>query len=160
MPKATLDAIDDVLESPYFEMIPFTTAQLRKGTDLNLILEAAVLASDTEITGFGAKDLNTYAQSVKPADIKKIRKACDDLAKQIKDPEKVERHGGYKKINTPMFFAGMAVSKSKPKYYENFKKFDKGYDKNEEYKAFCTVGTTKKENVIGRWEYFKKNVVA
>ena len=158
IPAKVLDAIDEVGNSEYFSNIPFTTAQLRKGEDLILIIQAAILANGYDFKSFSGKDILPYAQTCKPADINKIRKACDDLAKFTGDTDKKTRFGGYKKINIPMLFAGMAVSKNKKKFFENFSKFDKDYDKNTKYRDFCTVGTSKKENVLGRWEYFKKNI--
>ncbi|MBR6229968.1 MAG: DUF262 domain-containing protein [Eubacterium sp.] len=160
IPANILDAVDEVSSSEFFDSVPFTRAQLKKGEDLILILQAAILANEYDFKSFGGRDILSYAQSCKPADINKIKKACDDLSKFTKDSDKKDRQGGYKKINIPMLFAGMAVSKDKKKFFENFTKFDKGYEKNTKYREFCAVGTSKKENVLGRWEYFKKNINA
>lgn len=60
-----------------------------------------------------------------------------------------------KKISLPMIMAVAAERDDADGFGKKLEGFFQGYEENEEYKQYCMTSTAKKENVMGRWEYFK-----
>ena len=67
-----------------------------------------------------------------------------------------ERQKHLKKISLPMIIAVAAESDDVDAFGKKLEEFFAGYENNEEYKQYCMGSTASKQNVLGRWEYFKK----
>ena len=150
LPGDVLDAIDTVLESPFFEKANLSSGQVSKGQDLSVVLQAAMLVSEYDFKDFSGKTMLSYAEECDVAVIERLKDACDKLDNMI--PEKVKL---MKKISLPMIIAGAAVTSDIDAYGEKLKEFFETYENNDNYKQYCMTSTSKKENVLGRWEYFK-----
>lgn len=149
-----LDAIDNVLESPFFEKTNLTMGQVRKGEDLSVILQGAMLISNYDFKDFSGKEMLAFAEECDVNTIQVLRSACDKLDAVIP-----ERHKLLKKINLPMILAVATECNDMQKFANNLEEFFNGYTENEDYKQYITTSTSKKENVLGRWEYIKKIMV-
>lgn len=150
LPGDVLTAIDGVLESPFFEKTNITMGQVRKGEDLSIILQAAMLVSEYDFKNFSGKEMMIFAEECDIAVIEKLKDACDKLDEVISEKVKL-----MKKISLPMIIAGAAVTSDMDSYGNGLKEFFDTYENNEDYKQYCMTSTSKKENVLGRWEYFK-----
>lgn len=151
LPAGVLEAIDDVLESPFFEKANLTAGQIRKGEDLSVILQAAMLISGQDFKDFSGAEMISFAESCDLSLIKALRAACDELNAVIS-----ERQKHLKKISLPMIIAVAAESDDVDAFGKKLEEFFAGYENNEEYKQYCMGSTASKQNVLGRWEYFKK----
>ena len=150
LPGDVLKAIDAVLESPFFEKTNITMGQVRKGEDLSIVLQAAMLVSEYDFKNFSGKEMLVFADTCDLAVIEKLKDACDKLDEIISEKVKL-----MKKISLPMIIAGAAITSDIDSYGNGLKEFFDTYENNEEYKQYCMTSTSKKENVLGRWEYFK-----
>lgn len=150
LPSDVLDAIDDVLESPFFEKANLTAGQIRKGEDLSVVLQAAMLISGSDFKNFSGAEMLSFAEDCDVSLIKKLRDACDKLDEVIPEREKL-----LKKISLPMVIAVAAEQDNISKFGEKLQKFFENYEDNEEYKQYCQTSTASRQNVLGRWEYFK-----
>lgn len=163
MQEDVLEKVDFIEESELFKVVPFTKAQLRKADDLIVFLQASMLAAGYDFVDFSAKNVLKYAKDCNPFDLEEVIAACNDLAKHYSEKhdkkKDKEAYAGFKKINLPMIFAGMAMSKNKGQYAENLEKFNREYQDNEGYREYCQGSTSKKDNVMGRWNYFLNNLV-
>lgn len=144
--NAVISAIDYVLESPFFEKVNITEGQKRKGEELTIILEAAMLLNNYDFSNFSGKEIAKFAIQCTEEDIIKLRENCDRLDKIVDGKEKY-----LKKLHLPMIIAS---AKSRG-FEDKLNSFLSDFENLEEYKQYCKTGTTKKENVMGRWEYFK-----
>lgn len=147
-----LVAIDDVLDSPFFEKTNLTSGQIRKGEDLAVILKAAMLISGKEFKDFGGDEMIAFAEECDLAIIYKLRNTCDKLNAVVPEKQKY-----FKKISLPMIIAVASENvKDMGRFWEKLEKFFEGYEDNDEYKQYCQGATASRQNVLGRWEYFRK----
>ena len=146
-----LEACDEVAESEFFTNVAnITKGQFVKGEDLSVILQAAMLCSDFDFKDFSGKELLRYASSCDTKTIGKLKAACDNLCELSDEKKKY-----LKKISLPMIIAGMAIAENKASYLAKVRNFINTYESNKEYRKYCMTSTAKKENVLGRWEFFK-----
>lgn len=150
LPADVLEAIDDVLESPFFEKTNLTAGQIRKGEDLSVVLQAAMLISEYDFKDFSGTEMLAFAEECDLSLIKALRNACDELDAVIPERQKL-----LKKISLPMIIAVAAKHNNVKAFGKKLEEFFEGYDNNDDYKQYCMTSTARKENVVGRWEYFK-----
>ncbi len=150
LPTDVLGAIDDVLESPFFDKANLTVGQIRKGEDLSIVLQAAMLISEYNFKDFSGKAMLEFANECDIEIIKRLRTVCDNLEMCI--PEKLKQ---LKKISLPMVIAAAEECSDVKDFSVKLLKFLGDYESNSEYRKYCVTSTTKKENVLGRWEYIK-----
>ena len=136
-----------------------TKTQRKNGTDRDLIRQTLMLIctnQDNDFTSFRNKDIDVFVQdyadeSIEKADILKeaMNKFDDAFAEDVKIPI----------TSIPMvLYSGYRIVKDKKsfsKLVELINEFLIGYDSNEEYKQFTTSGTSGKENVRGRFDYWR-----
>lgn len=150
LPADVLEAIDNVLESPFFEKVNLTVGQIRKGEDLSVILQAAMLISGYDFKSFSGAEMLKFAEECDISLIKALRTACDELDAVIPEKQKL-----LKKISLPMVIAVAAEHDNVEEFGRKLGGFFDGYESNEEYRQYCMTSTARRENVMGRWEYFK-----
>lgn len=147
-----LNEIDQILSKPFFtEKVSFTAGQVRKGEDLTIILQAIMLAEDMDFRNFSGKEVERCAKEMDISMLNGLSEASDKLDQIVENRSKL-----LKKINLPMILAGQAVAEDDEAYAQKLMRFFDEYENNEDYKQFCMTSTSKKENVLGRWSYFKE----
>lgn len=146
---------------PFMDKIMSKT-QRKNGTDRDIIIQAMMLISSTqeqEFTSFRTKDIDVYVsdyadQYIDRADTLKevLDKFDESFVSSIKIPV----------TSIPqILYSGYRIVKDKKsftKLVEKIVEFLTGYDTNEEYKQFVLNGTGSKENVKGRFDYWRKIV--
>lgn len=153
-----LDKMDDIMNSDLFKKIPISKSSIKKGDDIVILLQTAMLLDKNADNEFLIGKVMKYKDGVTVSTFDGFKEAFDKLSDEIDD--KVSSKGAFKRVNIPMILAGAISSADMEKYYENLKEFDKGYDKNKDYKKFLVEGTSRPENVTGRYDYFKKKIIA
>lgn len=143
---------------PFMDKIMSKT-QRKNGTDRDTIIQAMMLISSTqeqEFTSFRTKDIDVYVsdyadQYIDRADTLKevLDKFDESFVSSIKIPV----------TSIPqILYSGYRIVKDKKsftKLVEKIVEFLTGYDTNEEYKQFVLNGTGSKENVKGRFDYWR-----
>lgn len=142
---------------PFMDKIMSKT-QRKNGTDRDTIIQAMMLISsnqEQEFTSFRTKDIDAYVtdyadQYLDRADIlKEAMDRYDESFDDIKIPS----------TSLPqILYAGYRVIKDKKSFSRLADKvadFVANYDSNEEYKQFVQSGTGSKENVNGRFQYWR-----
>ena len=151
--------LNELLTSKFFtESASFTKSQLKASDDQRCLLQAMMLLDRNYIPGFEFKDfsetsLMQYAESIKGCYSDKqsnlLRSAVQYLTVAFPQPNK-----SLKKINIPMllYLADVAEdAEIRPmlfrQWFETFSTEDSLF---EDYKLFCSSGSTKLEKVNGR----------
>lgn len=146
---------------PFMDKIMSKT-QRKNGTDRDTIIQAMMLISsnqEQEFTSFRTKDIDTYVtdyadQYIDRADTLKevLDKFDESFVSSVKIPV----------TSIPqILYSGYRIVKDKKSFtrlVEKIVEFLTDYDTNEEYKQFVLNGTGSKENVKGRFDYWRKIV--
>lgn len=155
-----LSAVVNELKShPFFQKV-LTANQRKKDIDKDIIREVLMLVESNKefvVNSFKTKDINLFIQYYNDKiDREKIDVLIASLTKLDESFEEMNTNV----LSLPMIIYGMywcvKSKKSVTKYVEWLKSFIDNYDSNEEYKQYCVSATNSKENVQGRFEYFKK----
>ena len=146
---------------PFMDKIMSKT-QRKNGTDRDTIIQAMMLISsnqEQEFTSFRAKDIDTYTtdyadQYLDRADT--LKEAMDRFDEAFDDEIKIPS------TSIPqILYAGYRIVKDKKSFSrlaEKVSEFIKTYDTNEEYKQYVQSGTGSRENVKGRFDYWRRIV--
>lgn len=152
--------VSEILESRFFSVsCSFTGAQLKASDDQRCLLQAMMLLDTNYVSGFELKDFSEnsileYSESIRESysdkQIVTLRSAIEYLTDAF--PEKNKQ---LKKINIPMliYLADVAMDAGivKPMYLRQWWEFFTEEDSLfEDYKLFCSTGSTKLEKVNGR----------
>ena len=146
---------------PFFDKV-LSYAQKRKDLEKDLIIETLMLIETDathDYTSFRSEHINEfitmYQENIKYDRIDVLKQALDKLNENFEELK-------IKQLNIPMImYSAYRVIKDKKsfgKLVEAINTFVETYDTNEDYKQYCTNGTTFSENVKGRFEYWR-NVV-
>lgn len=151
--------LNELLTSKFFtESACFTKAQIKTSDDQRCLLQAMLLLDRNYVSGFQFKDfsetsLMQYAESIKGCYTDKqgnlLRSAVQYLTESFPVMDKQ-----LKKINIPilLYMADVAEDKAvKPMYFRQWWDYFKNEDSlYEDYRQYCSTGSTKLEKVNGR----------
>ena len=152
--------LHEILQSGFFtESCSFTGQQLRAGDHRSCLLQSMMLL-DTRylpgfaLSGFSEDSVSEYARSIREVYSDKQSNMLRSVIQYLTDafPEKNKQ---LKKINIPMliYLADVAMDAGivKPMYLRQWWEFFTEEDSLfEDYKLFCSTGSTKLEKVNGR----------
>lgn len=143
---------------PFMDKI-MSPVQRKNGTDRDTIIQAMMLISsnqEQEFTSFRTKDIDAYVtdyadQYLDRADT--LKEAMDRFNESFDDEVKIPStsipqilYSGYRIVKDKKSFSRLA---------EKVSEFIATYDSNEEYKQYVQSGTGSKENVKGRFDYWR-----
>ena len=151
--------VSEILESRFFSVsCSFTGAQLKASDDQRCLLQAMMLLDTNYVSGFELKDFSEnsileYSESIRESysdkQIVTLRSAIEYLTDAF--PEKNKQ---LRKINIPilMYLADVAMdAEIKPMLFRQWFEFFTNEDELfEDYKMFCSTGSTKYEKIMGR----------
>ena len=132
--------------------------QRKNGTDKDTIVQTFMLIAtnqENDFTSFRAKDIDAFVTDYADQYLDKV-----DTLKDAMD----RFNESFDKIKIPVtslpqiLYAGYRVTKDKKSFTKLADKvadFVANYDYNEEYKQFVQSGTGSKENVNGRFQYWR-----
>ncbi len=151
--------LNELLTSKFFtESASFTKAQIKASDDQRCLLQAMMLLDRNYIAGFEFKDfsetsLMEYAESIKGCYSDKQSDTLKSTVEYLTDAFP-QQNKQLKKINIPilLYVADVAEdSEIKPMYFRQWWEFFTEEDALfEDYKLFCSTGSTKQEKVNGR----------
>lgn len=143
---------------PFMDKI-MSPVQRKNGTDRDTIIQAMMLISsnqEQEFTSFRTKDIDAYVtdyadQYLDRADA--LKEAMDRFNEAFDSEVKIPStsipqilYSGYRIVKDKKSFSRLA---------EKVSEFIATYDSNEEYKQYVQSGTGSKENVKGRFDYWR-----
>ena len=155
------EVIYSLSNHPFMDKI-MSKAQHKNGTDRDTIIQAMMLISsnqEQEFTSFRTKDIDTYVtdyadQYLDRADT--LKEAMDRFNEAFDGKIKISStsipqilYSGYRIVKDKKSFSRLA---------EKVSEFVTTYDSNEEYKQYVQSGTGSKENVKGRFDYWRRIV--
>lgn len=154
------DAVYSLANHPFMNKL-MSPAQRKNGTDRDTIVQTFMLVAtnqENDFTSFRAKDIDMFVsqyadQYINRADIlKEAMNKLDESFDEIKIPV----------TSIPqILYSGYRIIKDKKSFTKLVDKvadFCVNYDSNDEYKQFVQNGTGSKENVRGRFDYWR-NIV-
>lgn len=151
------DVVYSLANHPFMNKL-MSPAQRKNGTDRDTIVQTIMLVAtnqENDFTSFRVKDINAFVsqyadQYINRADIlKEAMDRFDESFDEIKIPvTSIPQilYSGYRIIKDKKSFSRLA---------EKISEFIATYDSNEEYKQYVQSGTGSKENVRGRFEYWR-----
>lgn len=161
--------LNELLTSKFFtESASFTKAQLKTSDDQRCLLQAMMLLDRNYVAGFEFKDISEtslmeYAESIKGCYTDKQSNLLRSAVQYLTDAFPV-RDKNLKKINIPMllYLADVAEdAEIKPMLFRQWWEFFTEEDALfEDYKLFCSSGSTKLEKVNGRLAVMVKSFSA
>lgn len=154
------EMVYSLIDHPFMDKI-MSKPQRKNGTDRDVIIQTFMLISSNQehqFTSFRAKDIDEY-----------VKKYADQYIDKVNDlVEALNRfNDAFENIKIPVtsvpqiFYAGYRIirdKKSFSKLIDKINEFLENYDSNDEYKQYVQSGTGSKENVEGRFQYWK-NIV-
>lgn len=153
------DAIYDLSTTPFMDKL-LTKTQRKNGTDRDLMIQTLMLISTNQtddFTSFRTNDMNSFVINHGNASLEKVetlKAALNSLDKAFEEEIKIPV------TSIPMVLYGAyRITKDKKSFsafVEKVKEFLNGYDSNEVYKKFVQSGTGSKENVRGRFDYWRE----
>lgn len=154
------DAVYSLANHPFMNKL-MSPAQRKNGTDRDTIVQTFMLVAtnqENDFTSFRAKDIDMFVsqyadQYINRADIlKEAMNKFDESFDEIKIPV----------TSIPqILYSGYRIIKDKKsltKLVDKVADFCVNYDSNDEYKQFVQNGTGSKENVRGRFDYWRSIV--
>lgn len=154
------DAVYSLANHPFMNKL-MSPAQRKNGTDRDTIVQTFMLVAtnqENDFTSFRAKDIDMFVsqyadQYINRADIlKEAMNKFDESFDEIKIPV----------TSIPqILYSGYRIIKDKKSFTKLVDKvadFCVNYDSNDEYKQFVQNGTGSKENVRGRFDYWRSIV--
>lgn len=149
----------DLLEHPLMDKL-CTKTQRKNSSDRDVIIQTLMLIEtnqEHEYLSFKSKDINNfllwYCANINVEDIEILKQAMT----------KIDEH--YETLVLPISTSPMVLysayriiksKKSFTRFLEILGEFIDNYNDNEEYKKYLQSATSSKENVTGRYEYFKE----
>lgn len=154
------DAVYSLANHPFMNKL-MSPAQRKNGTDRDTIVQTFMLVAtnqENDFTSFRAKDIDMFVsqyadQYINRVDIlKEAMNKFDESFDEIKIPV----------TSIPqILYSGYRIIKDKKSFTKLVDKvadFCVNYDSNNEYKQFVQNGTGSRENVRGRFDYWRKIV--
>lgn len=154
------DVVYSLANHPFMNKL-MSPAQRKNGTDRDTIVQTFMLVAtnqENDFTSFRAKDIDMFVsqyadQYINRADIlKEAMNKFDESFDEIKIPV----------TSIPqILYSGYRIIKDKKSFTKLVDKvadFCVNYDSNDEYKQFVQNGTGSKENVRGRFDYWRSIV--
>lgn len=154
------DAVYSLANHPFMNKL-MSPAQRKNGTDRDTIVQTFMLVAtnqENDFTSFRAKDIDIFVsqyadQYINRTNIlKEAMNKFDESFDEIKIPV----------TSIPqILYSGYRIIKDKKSFTKLVDKvadFCVNYDSNDEYKQFVQNGTGSKENVRGRFDYWRKIV--
>ena len=154
------DAVYSLANHPFMNKL-MSPAQRKNGTDRDTIVQTFMLVAtnqENDFTSFRAKDIDMFVsqyadQYINRTDIlKEAMNKFDESFDEIKIPV----------TSIPqILYSGYRIIKDKKSFTKLVDKvadFCVNYDSNDEYKQFVQNGTGSKENVRGRFDYWRSIV--
>lgn len=154
------DAVYSLANHPFMNKL-MSPAQRKNGTDRDTIVQTFMLVAtnqENDFTSFRAKDIDMFVsqyadQYINRADIlNEAMNKFDESFDEIKIPV----------TSIPqILYSGYRIIKDKKsftKLVDKIADFCVNYDSNDEYKQFVQNGTGSKENVRGRFDYWRSIV--
>ena len=113
------------------------------------MIQAAMLISNFEYKNFSFKEVNRFLQENDDLSnyFTTIRLNMDILDKIVEEPNK-----NLKKLHLPFIIANAKDTKG---FKDGLLNFLNDYDNQEEYRSFCQGGTSQKQSVEFRNNFFK-----
>lgn len=144
-----LSKVKEALEHPFFRLCNITKGQIKKSEDEIVVLEAIMLLSGFEYKNFSFKEINRFLQEYKDLndEFVTLNKNMDILYKIIETPNK-----NLKKLHLPFILAN---AREDEQFATGLINFLNDYDNQEEYRSFCQGGTSQKQSVEFRNNFFK-----
>lgn len=152
------DVVYSLATHPFMNKV-VTKAQRKNGTDRDLIIQTLMLIESTdtqEFLSFRTKDIDTFvtdhADSISQDKFDMLKTVLDSFNEAFED------------IKMPvtsvpmMLYAGYATKKSKKSFSKlvtAINDFLLAYDSNEDYKQYVASGTSSRDNVAGRLQFWK-----
>lgn len=143
---------------PFMDKI-MSPVQRKNGTDRDTIIQAMMLISsnqEQEFTSFRTKDIDAYVTDYADQYLDRVdtlKEAMDRFNESFDDEVKIPStsipqilYSGYRIVKDKKSFSRLA---------EKVSEFIATYDSNEEYKQYVQSGTGSKENVKGRFDYWR-----
>lgn len=143
---------------PFMDKI-MSPVQRKNGTDRDIIIQAMMLISsnqEQEFTSFRTKDIDAYVTDYADQYLDRVdtlKEAMDRFNESFDDEVKIPStsipqilYSGYRIVKDKKSFSRLA---------EKVFEFIATYDSNEEYKQYVQSGTGSKENVKGRFDYWR-----
>lgn len=143
---------------PFMDKI-MSPVQRKNGTDRDIIIQAMMLISsnqEQEFTSFRTKDIDAYVTDYADQYLDRVntlKEAMDRFNESFDDEVKIPStsipqilYSGYRIVKDKKSFSRLA---------EKISEFIATYDSNEEYKQYVQSGTGSKENVKGRFDYWR-----
>lgn len=158
--------INELLASKFFTVsCDFTRAQIKAGDDRRCLLQSMMLLDTSYVTGFELKDFSEvsileYSESIRDNYSDKQRNLVKSAIQYLTDafPEKNRQ---IRKISIPMlvYMADVAEdAEIKPRFFRQWWEYFTEEDElMEDYKAFCSFGSTKLEKIRGRLSIMVKS---
>ena len=152
------EVVYSLTNHPFMDKI-MSPVQRKNGTDRDTIIQAMMLISsnqEQEFTSFRTKDIDAYVtdyadQYLDRADA--LKEAMDRFNEAFDNEVKIPStsipqilYSGYRIVKDKKSFSRLA---------EKVSEFIATYDSNEEYKQYVQSGTGSKENVKGRFDYWR-----
>lgn len=154
------DAVYSLANHPFMNKL-MSPAQRKNGTDRDTIVQTFMLVAtnqENDFTSFRAKDIDMFVSQyadryINRADIlKEAMNKFDESFDEVKIPV----------TSIPqILYSGYRIIKDKKsftKLVDKVAEFCVNYDSNDEYKQFVQNGTGSKENVRGRFDYWRSIV--
>lgn len=145
---------------PFMDKI-MSPSQRKNGTDRDVIIQALMLISsnqEQEFTSFRAKDMDIFVKEYGDEFLNKGKILSEVLDKYDESFDDIKIPA----TSIPqILYAGYRIIKDKKsftKLVDKVAEFATTYDSNEEYKQYLQSGTGSKENVNGRFSYWRKIV--
>lgn len=155
------DAIYDLANNPFMNKL-LSKTQRKNGTDRDLIIQTLMLINTNQtddFTSFRTNDMDSFVINHGDDSLEKVetlKVALNSLDKEFEEEVKIPV------TSIPMILYGAYMiakdNKSFSVFVEKVKEFLNSYDSNEVYKQFVRSGTGSKENVRGRFDYWREIV--
>lgn len=154
------DVVYSLARHPFMDKLMGKT-QRKNGTDKDIIIQTFMLIAtnqENDFTSFRAKDIDAFVtdyadQYIDKADtLKEAMDKFDESFDEIKIPvTSIPQilYGGYRVTKDKKSFTRLA---------DKVANFVANYDSNEEYKQFVQSGTGSRENVNGRFQYWRNKL--
>lgn len=151
------DVVYSLANHPFMDKI-MSPSQRKNGTDRDVIIQTFMLIAtnqENDFTSFRAKDIDMFVSQYADQHINRanvLKEAMDKFNESFDD------------IKIPVtsipqiLYAGYRIIKDKKSFTKLVDKvadFCVNYDSNDEYKQFVQNGTGSKENVRGRFDYWR-----
>lgn len=151
------DAVYSLATHPFMNKL-VTKTQRKNGTDRDLIVQTLMLIctnQENDFTSFRSKDIDVFVQDYADESIHKVdtlKEAMDKFDEAFEDIK-------IPVTSIPMIlYSGYRITKDKKsfsKLVDKVNEFLDGYEMNEEYRQFALSGTSGKENVRARFDYWR-----